>query len=782
MPGIVARRFLTAVALLASVAQGAVTVTIDPATRYQTILGWGAMPPGWIEVPQASLREQFCREAVDEWGLTRLRLEPPSGNRSSERRWEWLNDNGDPEEVNWAALNTAALDKQVIEWVVPFKQRVEARGEPFNLYVSPSFFNSGSSGEVPAWLLHSPGEYAEFATTLLLRLKNTHGITADYYCILNEAGNNNPFTAAVVGEMIRTLGPKLEALGLETKIQFPECINANTSWSYIQALQGDADIWPHIGLLSYHLYGGNSARPSIRDFALAKGLPTAQTEYMGLTINDLYVDLVLGGTSYWEVYGSAVPSIRSFRTYLNDTTRYRDKQFWTLRQVMHYVRPGAVRIEATCETPAVRALAFAKDGKMTVVLINYPVPQTVNLQGLTPGTYGICQSVDGAVYEELGLRTVAEDGRLAVELAPNAVMTIYPHPGPNQAPTITMWKANPDYLTLPASSVTLSASATDPEQDALSYSWSLKSQPAGADAVLTTPDAASTSATQLTVPGEYVFTLAVSDGTHTVTQDVTLSVYAENQAPWLNDVHNRLPVVVTLPTNSTDLRAGADDLEGDPLTYRWSVVSQPAGAAAILTAPTGPRCRVANMTVPGDYVFRFEVSDPTHTVSELLKVTVYPENTAPVISSLAASPASITLPVKSTNLSATTSDPDGDTITHWWSVKSAPAAARPVFTSPGSANTVVKALTAPGTYVFTLAVIDRTKVTTRDVTVTVVEGLAGDVDGDGKVDLRDLLIAINAFGLSEGQAGFDERADLTGDAVVDMLDLLVVVYNFGMTR
>ena len=42
---------------------------------------------------------------------------------------------------------------------------------------------------------------------------------------------------------------------------------------------------------------------------------------------------------------------------------------------------------------------------------------------------------------------------------------------------------------------------------------------------------------------------------------------------------NRLPVLVTLPQSETELRGGAFDLEGDKLTFHWSVASQPPGAA-----------------------------------------------------------------------------------------------------------------------------------------------------------------------------------------------------------
>jgi len=207
---------------------------------------------------------------------------------------------------------------------------------------------------------------------------------------------------------------------------------------------------------------------------------------------------------------------------------------------------------------------------------------------------------------------------------------------------------------------------------------------------------------------------------------VRITVFSANQPPVPIDVHNRIPVMLTLPANSTSLRGGGWDLEGDPLTFQWSVVSQPAGAAVMLTTPTQSSCLASNMTVAGDYVFKFEVSDPGRTVSENLTVTVYPANTAPVIASATASPASLQLPDSATSLSATTSDPDGDVISHWWSVKSCPAGAAPVFARQGSANKAVMSLTGEGKYVFTLTVVDRTKSATKDVTVTV-QGGAGEV-------------------------------------------------------
>ncbi|MEJ2705167.1 MAG: hypothetical protein P8Z79_22230 [Sedimentisphaerales bacterium] len=138
--------------------------------------------------------------------------------------------------------------------------------------------------------------------------------------------------------------------------------------------------------------------------------------------------------------------------------------------------------------------------------------------------------------------------------------------------------------------------------------------------------------------GEYVFTVAISDGLNVVTRDVAFNVFADNQPPYVLDVHNRLPVMVTLPTNSTQLRCAGLDLEGDPLSYRWTVTSQPVGASASLAAPTTTNCQVTGLTVAGDYVFTVEVSDPTHTVVRELTVPVYPPNPSVVVGQEQAGP------------------------------------------------------------------------------------------------------------------------------------------------
>jgi parallel beta-helix repeat protein len=55
-----------------------------------------------------------------------------------------------------------------------------------------------------------------------------------------------------------------------------------------------------------------------------------------------------------------------------------------------------------------------------------------------------------------------------------------------------------------------------------------------------------------------------------------------------------------------------------------------------------------------------------------------------------------------------------------------------------------------------------------------------DVNGDGLVDVVDLLYVVEAFDTSGGQADYDPRCDFNADGTVDVADLLDLVYNFGL--
>jgi len=56
-----------------------------------------------------------------------------------------------------------------------------------------------------------------------------------------------------------------------------------------------------------------------------------------------------------------------------------------------------------------------------------------------------------------------------------------------------------------------------------------------------------------------------------------------------------------------------------------------------------------------------------------------------------------------------------------------------------------------------------------------------DVNGDGKVDIKDLAATSAAFGSSTGNPRFNASCDVSGDGNVDIKDLGMVADHFGET-
>jgi len=57
--------------------------------------------------------------------------------------------------------------------------------------------------------------------------------------------------------------------------------------------------------------------------------------------------------------------------------------------------------------------------------------------------------------------------------------------------------------------------------------------------------------------------------------------------------------------------------------------------------------------------------------------------------------------------------------------------------------------------------------------------LVGDIDGDGDVDIGDLILAAGAFGSTAEHSRWNPDADINGDNKVDLMDLGLVARNFG---
>jgi hypothetical protein len=61
------------------------------------------------------------------------------------------------------------------------------------------------------------------------------------------------------------------------------------------------------------------------------------------------------------------------------------------------------------------------------------------------------------------------------------------------------------------------------------------------------------------------------------------------------------------------------------------------------------------------------------------------------------------------------------------------------------------------------------------VTVTI----PGDVNGDFKVNMRDIALVARAFGSTPGASNWNPNADINDDGTVNMRDIALAARNFG---
>ena len=259
--------------------------------------------------------------------------------------------------------------------------------------------------------------------------------------------------------------------------------------------------------------------------------------------------------------------------------------------------------------------------------------------------------------------------------------------------------AGPDQSVKVGDLVVLSgAASSDPDGDALRYTWTFNNRPLGSLASLIE---AATVAPRFTAdrPGSYLIQLIVSDGKISSVPD-TVIISTENSRPIANAGPDQSVRVGTLVM----LNGGrSTDVDGDPLTYTWRLANVPPGSGATLSNPDSINPALL-IDLPGRYLIALTVSDGK--LSSLPDtVAVSTENSPPVAN--AGPNQSIPLGAPITLDGSRSSDVDGDPLTFRWSLLARPPGSTAVLTD---ANSVHPGFTAdlPGTYVAQLIVNDGT--------------------------------------------------------------------------
>ena len=221
-------------------------------------------------------------------------------------------------------------------------------------------------------------------------------------------------------------------------------------------------------------------------------------------------------------------------------------------------------------------------------------------------------------------------------------------PPANRPPTVTA-SCDPCEVSR-GGEVSLTATASDPDGDSLTYEWSA---PAGRFSEAT--DAATTRWTAPDEVGSVTIRVDVSDrrgGTASAEVTVDVANRSPSVSAWCD------PCEVSRG-GEVSLTATASDPDGDSLTYEWSA---PAGRFSEATDAATTRWTAPDEV--GSVTIRVDVSDRRGGTASA-EVTVDVANRSPDVSAWC-DPCEVSRGGE-VSLTATASDPDGDSLTYEWS-------------------------------------------------------------------------------------------------------------------
>ena len=145
--------------------------------------------------------------------------------------------------------------------------------------------------------------------------------------------------------------------------------------------------------------------------------------------------------------------------------------------------------------------------------------------------------------------------------------------------------------------------STDADMDPLTYSWSFVLRPAGSTAFLVNPLSVNP-IFEVDKPGDYIVQLVVNDGEDDSAPD-TVAINTINSPPTANAGPDQSVHAGSLVRFNG---SGSNDVDGDSLTFNWSLWKSRKGSAAVLSGSnTVDPAFVADL--PGTYTVQLVVND-----------------------------------------------------------------------------------------------------------------------------------------------------------------------------
>ncbi len=428
-------------------------IALNPYVKYQTMKGWEAVAeaaqlysPAWN-----NYKDTLFDQAVNDLGINRVRLEIISGTENptdhfaqwragqisesqyNARRYEIINDDGDPNHINPTGFKWSQLDSNINNIVLPLRQRLQARGE--SLWVNLNYVDFGSSTFEHKG---SPNEYAEFVLATYLHMQSAFGFVPDSWEVVLEPDTSTAaWTASQVAQAIKAAGDKLAANGFAPSFTAPSTTNASNAPVFIDQIAATPGAMPYVKEFSYHRYccASDTVLQQISDRAVRYGKQAGMLEWIGADYNTLHQDIKQGRNSSWQQFVLAGPTSwgpdSGDRYYVVDDSVVANpvvsigSRTKFLRQYFRFVRSGAQRIQALSGNVNFDPLAFINANGKYAVVVKAAAGGSFDIQGLPAGTYGIKYTTVSQYDVNLADVSINGSQNLSAAIPAAGVITIY---------------------------------------------------------------------------------------------------------------------------------------------------------------------------------------------------------------------------------------------------------------------------------------------------------------------------------------------------------------------
>lgn len=304
-------------------------------------------------------------------------------------------------------------------------QRVEKMGIPWvlSLWRLPERYYSDPNRKPPGTFNRRIAaelwpEFLDLLGSYLLHLKAHYGAEPDFYSFNEpDLGVDIGFTAETHRDMIRRIGAHLESLGLKTKMLLGETANPRDTHRYVLATAADTEAMRFVGGVSFHSWWGGSPAQyrAWRDVGRWLGLPlivgeagTDPGSYRNRAFNsysyglgemrqyqELLRDAQPAALLFWqftEDYGLAFPDA--------DGNVVPTGRFWLMKHFTNLTPMKSEGVGSASDRPDVFVSAFAKDGAVTVHILNTGPAREATVSGLPAGGWKRVTTTETVDWEE----------------------------------------------------------------------------------------------------------------------------------------------------------------------------------------------------------------------------------------------------------------------------------------------------------------------------------------------------------------------------------------------